>query len=574
MITGQLPIQRTGGAPLGGDRIYAIIRWLAFLVIAGFSAVRFGMLPWPASVAPAATLVIWGYFVFALLATTLLFAPGMEPLVPWLYAGDLLAFAALAYTAPERSVAYENLFFLPLIAAALRCPRRRVLLFSTMAAVLSVFLGLTTPQLDTLAMISRVSTVIALPWLFHLLSEQWMADNRRLVQTAENRTAAALNHAQQYRDRMRALYEVALTLSTTANTSGVLETLLSECEKIIPYRAGALLLPTDVRDELGVAASRHLTHAEQQVHFEVVDGALDTILRGGAGGVLPGAAAKHEFRMLPTLNACRSLLILPLRSAMRTYGVVVLGSDEAQLTAEQMGMTLTLVSYGMVALQNARLISELRHDRDSLLAREDEMRRQLNRDLHDGPAQALAAITMNLEFIKRLLEREPARVPEELDKLSKLSQRANHDVRTLLFELRPMTLDAQGLVPTLQLYFERFKDEPTKVVLESNDDLELLDKAVQAMLFNIVQEAVNNALKHAEAPHIWVRLSRANNHVNLVVEDDGKGFDLKAVRDSYDERGSFGLVNIEERARLVNGTADLRSTPGTGTTIRVSIPLD
>jgi signal transduction histidine kinase len=69
-------------------------------------------------------------------------------------------------------------------------------------------------------------------------------------------------------------------------------------------------------------------------------------------------------------------------------------------------------------------------------------------------------------------------------------------------------------------------------------------------------------------------LSRANNLINLVIEDDGRGFDLDLVRNSYDERGSFGLINIEERARMVNGMAELRSTPGKGTTIRVSVPLD
>ncbi len=574
MSTGQIALDRPTIAPLGGDRIYAAMRWLVLLIVMGFGAAQFGIMPWPPSPTTPASLAIWGYALFTVAASAILFAPSLGRIVPWLYAGDLIGFAALTYTAPGRSAAYENIFFLPLVAAALRCSERRVILFSAAAAVLSVLLGVTAEHPDALAVISRVGTFVALPWLFHLLSEQWTADNRHLVQSAEKRSAAASANAQQYRDRMRALYEVAFTLSTTTNANSVLQTLLGECAKIVPYRVGAVLLPTETRDEIGVAAGRNLMNAEFQARFVVGSGALDTILRGGNGGMLPGAAALAEFGSVPTLTACRTLLLLPLRSTNRTYGVVVLGSDDAQLTAEQMEMATTLVSYGMVALQNARLIGELRLERDTLVAREDEMRRQLNRDLHDGPAQALAAITMNLEFVKRLLEHEPQRVPEELDRLARMSQRANHDVRTLLFELRPMTLDGQGLVPTLRLYFERFKDSSTKIILESNDDLDLLDKSVQAMLFNITQEAVNNALKHAQATHLWIRLSRANNHVSLVVEDDGKGFDLKAVRESYDERGSFGLINIEERARLVNGVAELRSTPGGGTTIRISIPLD
>ena len=100
-----------------------------------------------------------------------------------------------------------------------------------------------------------------------------------------------------------------------------------------------------------------------------------------------------------------------------------------------------------------------------------------------------------------------------------------------------------------------------------------LEAQVEGTLFNIIQEAVNNALKHAQANHIWVRLRREGINLLTVVQDDGVGFDLQKVLASYEQRGSFGLLNIDERARLVGGNAELESTPGKGTRVTILVPL-
>jgi signal transduction histidine kinase len=241
---------------------------------------------------------------------------------------------------------------------------------------------------------------------------------------------------------------------------------------------------------------------------------------------------------------------------------------------EQLGQLVALASYALVALQNAQLIFDLRQEREKLLSKEEEVRRQLARDLHDGPAQALAAITMNVEFIKRLLERDPARVLPELDKLGQLSKRTTHEVRTMLFELRPLALETQGLGVTLEQYLERFQGNGTQIILEAGNVSAQLSTRTEGTLFNIIQESINNALKHAKPEHIWVRLKQTENTIETVVQDDGRGFDLEKIRSSYEKRGSFGLLNIEERATLVGGVAEMSSAPGQGTTVRVIVPLD
>ena len=577
MAAGVAAVHSTFAPKLGGDRLYAAARWLLLVVLFAITTLLQGMTLWPPPTTHLFGYTFWGYVAFSLVAGSLAFVPRMHRLMPWCYAGDLLAIAAIAYSGPGAVSSYTALFVLPLVAAALRLSRINILLLSIGAVGLTfVLLYRSQVSLDVLMFTSQAIIFSVLPWLVNLLSEQWTLDNRQRVAVAQQQAAQALVHAQAYRDRMRALYEVAVSLNTTGHPNTVLETTRNECARVVPYQTGAILLPTGAPNEVQVAAGRQLSVPELALRFHIGTGVLSQILRGGNGGILHNAHAEPELAHLPSINTRRTVLILPLKSSSRTFGVVLFGSDAEQLDVEQMEMATTLVSYGLVALQNAQLIAELRSERDRLLSREEEVRKQLNRDLHDGPAQALAAITMTLGFIKRLFEKEPQRVLPELDKLTTVAQRANHEVRTLLFELRPLVLETQGLVPTLQQYLERFEHATSgpKIVLEGGEDVGPLTKRVQGTLFNIVQESVNNALKHAQAEHIWIRIQKRPGDLLLIIQDDGKGFDLQAVKASYDQRGSFGLLSLEERARLVGGTAELLSAVGAGTTVRVTVPLD
>ncbi len=560
----------------GADRVYAGIRWalwLIALVITTTNSDWAGI--WPLPPSTNFGWAIWTFMLFAVLATIAIIDPTWSRVVPLLYLGDLIGTAVLALTSTAVPDVYQSLFLLPLVAVAFRFERRNILLFTLIAVGLEAGLLLYDGTRTVTDYITRISTLIVLPWFVSFLSEQWSADNRATVFQAEQESATALREAEQYRDRTHALYEVAYALSTSANAAHVLDTTLSESVRLLPHQASAILLPTGQRDEVAVAASKSLTSKEREVRLVVGRGALGLILRGAEGGILPEASKQEELRALPSLTGCTAILAVPLRAGLRTYGLALLGLTEAQPTAEQLEMATALFSYGLVALQNAHLSEELRTQRNRLLLREEETRHQLTRDLHDGPAQALAAITMNLAFIKRLHEREPERVVAEIDKLAIIATRANHDVRTLLFELRPLILETQGLIPTLKQYIERFKDQPTEVIVEGDEEVaHKLSKRVQGTLFNIVQEAVNNALKHAKAQHLWIRLQPMGEYAELVIQDDGCGFDLRAVQSTYDQRGSFGLLSIEERAHLVNGTADLLSVPGAGTTVKVHVAYE
>lgn len=146
----------------------------------------------------------------------------------------------------------------------------------------------------------------------------------------------------------------------------------------------------------------------------------------------------------------------------------------------------------------------------------------------------------------------------------------------MLFTLRPLILESQGLNAALQAMAEKMRETYSQNVIINVDEkiLEEMEMGKQGVIFYIIEEATNNARKHANAPHIWVRLRPYEKEVALLeIEDDGLGFNVEEVNQSYDKRGSLGMVNLRERTELVNGLLNIDSSPGNGTRVQVYIPL-
>ncbi len=222
-------------------------------------------------------------------------------------------------------------------------------------------------------------------------------------------------------------------------------------------------------------------------------------------------------------------------------------------------------------------IAALRAERDRIANREREARKRLARDLHDGPAQLLSAIVMSVQFAKQILTRTPEKLDklrEELEELEPLATKAIHQVQTMLFDLRPVTLDTQGLAPALQSYVRRLRlADDFAVSLEVKDFPERLDAKAEAAIFSIVQEAVGNTRKHAHASHLELRMAKQDGNLVVTVSDDGQGFDVDRVDRSYDECGSLGLLNMREKAEMLNGEFSIESAVGQGTLVKLIVPL-
>lgn len=554
-----------------GDHLYVFVRWLMLLLIFVGSTFLHNTAD---STSPSAR-IIWIAAGYALLASIAAFMPQTRPFLPWLYAVDLLLIAVVGLVVPGSFTSYTPWLLVPLVAAALQVRRVYLLVLSTLAIIVSSFLLVKAGgSPDLFSFTSHAAMYAFLPLLFHVLVEQRSLQDQERLKQAEQKMAQITAHAAGARDRMHALYEAAVSLHTVEHATNILETMLTECARLLPYSCGVVLLSTGTTDEVSVVASRNVQPSETVARLKVGTGILGVVLRGGPGGVVCRPHEEHELVNLPSLRNCTAMLLVPLRSANKTYGLVLFGSDQPEFTLEQMEMVTLLTGYALVALQNTHLIADLKAEQESLLAREEEVRKQLNRDLHDGPAQALVAISMSIDHIKRLLQVEPDRALDELDQLKQRAQRANHEVRTLLFELRPLVLETQGLISALEQYVERFQNtDGPRIILRADTSIPLLSKRTQSAVFGVVQEAVNNAIKHAHAQNIWIRLSEQAGEISLVVQDDGRGFDVAAVQSSYDQRGSFGLLSLHERTQIVGGETELVSAPGQGTTIRVKVPV-
>ncbi len=277
----------------------------------------------------------------------------------------------------------------------------------------------------------------------------------------------------------------------------------------------------------------------------------------------------------------RNILCVPLTVQGRLVGVLeVLNKDgEEDFSEEDKNWLEKVGSQAAVALENARLYQNLRNEQERIIKAQEEVRHQLARDLHDGPAQILSLIIMNVDVARRLLDRERFEtVRSELDLLEDLGRQANREVRTLLFELRPIILESRGLIPALQSYHEQLsKTLTSQVHLEAEElPFKLKDK-VANNIFTILQESINNIRKHAAAQNIWLRVYVDEQFLWFECDDDGKGFDVNNIRRSYDNRGSFGLLNMYERAEMLNGQLNIFSPSpnlSRGTLIQGRIPIN
>jgi signal transduction histidine kinase len=249
-------------------------------------------------------------------------------------------------------------------------------------------------------------------------------------------------------------------------------------------------------------------------------------------------------------------------------------ADDARFDEDDLSLLTSFAAQSAITIENTRLYRDLMRERDRLIAVEEEVRKRLARDLHDGPAQLLAALISGIDFVTRLQELEPEKVSEELEDLVRLAQKALRQVRTLLFDLRPVILETQGLVPALESYVRRQQEMGEATYhLQVDGFSDRLAASAERAIFSIVQEAVGNARKHARAKHVWIAAVERDDELQVSVRDDGQGFRVERLVGEYDQRGSLGMLTMRERAESIEGTFSVQSLPGAGTTILVQARL-
>ena len=382
------------------------------------------------------------------------------------------------------------------------------------------------------------------------------------------------------RQRLRAIFPMVAELNATLNYERVLDMVLevsasalSDFQPEEDKLVGALMMYDG--DQLRLLSGRRLTHADMRVTVPGDRGLLGDAFATGDPRLGRNPVNDVEIQRLVGFHACRQALAIPLSAGLETYGILLFGHPEVDyFNSERIDLLEAVAQQAMVALQNAKLYCDLEQEKERIMEIEEEARNSLARDLHDGPTQSIAAIAMRVNFALRLFEKDEEAAFKELKKVEDLARRTTKEIRHMLFTLRPLILESQGLVMALKQLAEKVKEtHDQNVVVEAEKDVAgNLDMGKQGVVFYIVDEAVNNAVKHAEAQNVWVRLRSQADLFILEIEDDGVGFNVGSVDSDYAQRGSLGMVNMRERTELVNGVLNIESAIGAGTLITVTVP--
>ncbi len=206
----------------------------------------------------------------------------------------------------------------------------------------------------------------------------------------------------------------------------------------------------------------------------------------------------------------------------------------------------------------------------AMVATQEEERKRISRDLHDDVGTKLSALKL---FLSSLHEKASETKNEEIKSLTKSSEQfikeAMQDVRQLLLNLSPTVLEEFGYTTAVEGLVNKINE--TKQIhfsLIVFGMKQRLQKDYELALYRITQELINNVLKHAEAKHVSLQIGQRDEKIILMMEDDGKGFDINAHKDGY------GLNNLDARAKLMNGTITIDSQPGKGTSVLIEVPYD
>ena len=408
--------------------------------------------------------------------------------------------------------------------------------------------------------------------------KQSLLEERRKNETASDH---ALRAAHQ---RARIVFDLASTLSATLNYERVLEAALDISRAGLPdvlddtrdlSQVGMILL-FGMDQTLYIAKARGISPHEEQTRFPASRGLLATAVKGTTPVVSNIPSEDPELGSIARLRECQQVIAVPLRAGFESFGLLILGSAESDLyTRDYRDLLAAICNQAVLALQNAMLYQNLMDEKDRLVTVEEDARKKLARDLHDGPTQTIAAIAMRLNYIRLLVEGSPDEAIQEIQQLEELARRTTREIRQMLFTLRPLILESQGIVAALEQLRKKM-DETSLIPIHLQADRSvdrLLTKDAKGAIFYIVEEAFANARKHARAKNIWIRLFLRGMSIVAEVEDDGRGFDVSAIQSDYALRGSLGLINLRERAVLVKGKTTINSVPGRGTTVSVTIPV-
>lgn len=562
------------------DWLLSNLRWLLLLAVAIVTFIKPGGQGESFALLLGLLLVGAAYNLILLLLLAFDSFPQPLPSISLLI-DSLLAVAFLSATGGADSpLLFFGLF--PIITAALRFGWTVSVMTASAIVVAYAFVSIQQATIsslgDTFPMIINAVILLLAALTSGLIGNRVIGiADKELREEEENE----LRRLRAIRGRARAIYEMASTLSATLNYGRVLEAMIDvsvlglvELGPLADQMVSMVLLFGE--SNLFVTASHGLNRRDQACRLPGREGIIGEALSTAEPCITTNPGQDPEIGQFIAFQYLRSAIAVPLRAGFESFGVVVFGSPVADtFSADRTELLVAICNQAIIALQNAQLYQDLLAEKERIVEIEEDARKKLARDLHDGPTQSIAAIAMRLNFAQTLLNRDPQAVSEELGSIENLARRTTKEIRQMLYGLRPIILETQGLTAAIEQYIQKLEEtDPIKYHLQTQPVEDFLDTDAQGGIFYIIQEAITNARKHAQAHNLWLRMGIRDDHFVAQIEDDGSGFDVAGIQARYDERGSLGMINLHERTELLGGKIRIESAPGKGTRVTVIVPLE
>ncbi|MDF5754883.1 GAF domain-containing sensor histidine kinase [Spongiactinospora sp. TRM90649] len=371
---------------------------------------------------------------------------------------------------------------------------------------------------------------------------------------------------------LQAVSSAVLAVTRHLSVREVLQVIVRSAQRLLDARYAALGVPDD-QGAFAEFVAEGLTDEEWAAIGPTPrqHGMLGAMLRDGVPARLPDIRRDPRFEWWPRAHpVLKDFIGVPIRDADEVLGIIFLSNKRTPggfTQADQELLTL-FAAHAAIALTNARL-----YERSRELAMVEE-RTRVARELHDAVTQKLFSLRLTAQAAGALLAEHPERAAVQIDQVQRLAGEALAELRAVIVELRPAELDRHGLAETLRKHVSLLDHlHPAEVRFEwvdeaCDDDSAAAEPAVEVAVLRVAQEALHNALRHARAARVTVRLTESCGTLVLDVCDDGDGFDVE----SAPGRGQgLGLASMQERAQAVGGTVDIRSRPDAGTTVRMEV---
>jgi signal transduction histidine kinase len=384
--------------------------------------------------------------------------------------------------------------------------------------------------------------------------------------------------------RLQSIYELTSGFSSALNYKQVLELALDVGISALRLDradndslAGMAMLFDGGR--LHIDAARRLTAADLNITVDSTDGILARTPDEKKELILfKDMNADLESGCATALRNYKSGYSLSIRGDFSVYGVLLfVHPDENYFNAERCSILKVIVRQLTTAVENISTHQDVVEEKERIIESYEESRKKLADRVHDGPVQHIADLVIRLNKTKHILKRDVKTAVEEIAKLEELAQCAVKEVSHIPVLLRPLTLESQGLVATLQAMADKMREiYDQRVIFDVDENIpNWFDWDKQSLIFYIIEEAVDNARKHAAAEIIAIRLHQTDDDIaTLQIVDNGIGFDMDAFSRSDDEHANApSMVNLRERVKMFRGLLQVDSMPGQGTLVQVYIPL-